>query len=103
MSRIISQDVNRVRGGGRGSHGINIVSTVAVVENGTDTVVLPRMSKSSGPCAAIVVRPGDSTSVTLTQTNITTVTLSNTSGARQSIMIVSLHDDPIPNPVGDGA
>ena len=99
MSRIASQDIHRVQGNLKGL--FNICTSVVIAENGTDTVTLPRMSSTSG-CVAQVQRPGDST-VTVTQSSATLVTLTNATGARVAVVLVSIHDCPIPNPVGDGA
>jgi hypothetical protein len=85
---------------GRAPH--NIVVSVVIVENGNDTVTLPRMAKASGPLVAQLVRPAD-TAVTVTQSSATVAATTNTSGSRKEILLVSYSDDPIPNPAGDGA
>ena len=79
--------------------GANLVATFITLTANSDSVTLPRMRSTSGQVVQLV-RPGDS-AATVTQTSATAVTLTGTSG--QSIMLISNHDDPIPNPVGDGA
>lgn len=77
----------------------NLVATFVTLTATSDSVTLPRMRSTSSQVVQLV-RPGD-TAITVTQTSATAVTLVGTIG--QSILLISNHDDPIPNPVGDGA
>lgn len=73
----------------------NIVSTVVKLTAASDTVTLPRMRQSSN-CVVQLRRPSDPT-VTVSQTNSTSVSLTGSVGAE--ILLVSLSDDPLVNPV----
>jgi len=73
----------------------NIVSTVVKLTAAADTVTLPRMRASSNSVVQLR-RPGDS-AVTVSQTNFTAVAL--TGSVNQEVLLVSLSDDPIVNPV----
>lgn len=99
MSQIVAQKYSRVPGGSHGFY--NVVTSIVVVEKGSDSVTLPRMAKTSG-CVAQLSRPGDS-SVTVSQSTATVVNLTNNNADRVTVMLVSLSNDPVPNPVGDGA
>jgi len=92
MSTITAQKVLPISAG-------NLVATFVTLTANSDSVTLPRMRSTSGQVVQLV-RPGDTT-ITITQSSATAVTLVGTSG--QSVLLISNHDDPIPNPAGDGA
>jgi hypothetical protein len=73
----------------------NLVASVVKLTAASDTVVLPRMRASSNSVVQLR-RPGDSL-VTVSQTDFTTVSLTGTVG--QEILLISISDDPITNPV----
>lgn len=73
----------------------NLVATVVKLTAASDSVVLPRMRDSSN-CVVQLRRPGD-VLVTVSQSDFTTVTLTGTVGSE--ILLISLSDDPITNPV----
>jgi hypothetical protein len=73
----------------------NIVSTVVKLTAAADTVELPRMRADSNSVVQLR-RPGDLV-VTVSQSDFTTVTLTGNVG--QEVLLVSLSDDPIANPV----
>ena len=79
--------------------GRTLVVTTVKLNLTTDTVTLPRMAATTNSVVQLR-RPGD-TSVTVSQTSASVVTLTGSIG--QSALLVSIHDDPIPSPVGDGA
>lgn len=92
MSTIISQRLLPINDG-------NLVSTIVKLTANSDTVTLPRMASTANKVAQLR-RIGDP-AVTVSQTNITAVALTGTVG--DEILLVSLHNSPIPAPTGDGA
>jgi hypothetical protein len=92
MATILSQKVQPVGG-------YNVVTTLVELTANSDSVTLPRMAATSGKVAQLT-RPGD-TAATISQTNVTDVAITGVSG--NQVLLVSLSDDPIPNPAGAGA
>lgn len=90
MSIFISQDTHQVRRAGS-----VIAVTVVQLVGASDTVELPNMANSEN-CVVQLRRPGDP-DVVVTQSDIDTVAI--TGGVIDGrILLVSLHDDPIPEP-----
>ena len=94
MAIVVSQDIHTLVG-----LGANLVATVVKLTSTSDSVALPRMKGTSNRVVQLR-RPGDS-AVTVTQSDATTVSLAGSVG--NEVLLVSFSDDPIPNPVGDGA
>ena len=92
MATILSQKVQPI--GGQ-----NVVATLVELTANSDSVTLPRMAATSNTVAQLV-RPND-TAATVSQSDVTTVSITGVSG--NQVLLVSLHDDPIPNPTGAGA
>ena len=76
------------------------MATVIKLTAASDSVTLPRMLSTSGNVVQ-VRRPGEKVFTAVTQSNATTVTVTGSVG--QESMLISEHDNPIPNPTGDGA
>jgi len=92
MSTIISQRLLPITNA-------NLVATVVKLTANSDSVTLPRMSSTANKVAQLR-RVGDP-AVTVTQSSATAVTLAGVQG--DEILLVSLHQTPIPGPTGDGA
>ena len=90
MSNFISQHVFNAKG-------LNLVATVVKLVVRSDTVELPRMSSTAGKVAQ-VRRSGDP-KIVISQTDADTVTLTGNVG--DEVLLLSLSDEPIPNPHGD--
>lgn len=90
MSTFVSQRVQSVR---RGESAV--AATVVRLGGSSDTVELPDMIADSGAVVQLR-RPGD-IDVTVSQSDIDTVSISN--GQRdKEILLVSLHPDPVIQP-----
>ena len=100
MSTILFQRVLPIKGA-------NLVATlVSITAVASDEVSLPRMSGTSGRVVQLR-RPGDA-AVTVAQTlsgsaSAVGCTITGASRVGQEVLLVSMHNDPIPAPTGDGA
>jgi hypothetical protein len=90
MSTILAQSVTRLN-----KPNSHVVLTVVKLTAASDSVDLPRMSSTTGAVAQIR-RVGDP-AVTVSQSDIDTVSLTGTVG--DEILLVSHSNSPIPNPV----
>jgi hypothetical protein len=89
MSLLGSQKIETVRRG----HSAVAVTAIELVA-ASDTVELPNMAASSN-CVVQLRRPGDP-KVVVSQTDIDTASVTGSIGDK--VLIVSLHDDPAPEP-----
>lgn len=90
MARIITQKFQTVRNGSS-----SVTATVVKLTSASDTVDVPNM-QSTANCVVQLRRPGDPL-VTISQSDINTVALTGNIG--EEVLIVTLHDDPMPQPV----
>ena len=89
MASIVTQQVLPVT-----AIAANLVATKIKLTSAADSVTLPRMRQSTNSVVQLR-RPGDAT-VTVSQSSFTNVNLTGSVG--DEILLVSFHDDPIPNP-----
>ena len=87
MASFISQSPATVTRGNQG-----ILATVVRLDGPAETVELPNMAATSNS-AVQLRRPGDG-AVTVTQTDINTISITGGS-AGQEVLIISSHGDPI--------
>lgn len=76
------------------------LATVIKLVAASDTVTLPRMLSTSGNVVQ-VRRPGEEVLSAVTQSSAIAVSVTGKTG--NEYMLISEHDNPIPNPTGDGA
>jgi hypothetical protein len=89
MASFVSQHNMAIRNGNQ-----SIVATVVKLASASDSFDLPNMAAASNSVVQLR-RPGDS-AVTVSQSDINTVSISGGS-AGQDVLLVSSHNDPIVN------
>ena len=89
MSILLSQQIQTIRRGGS-----SVAATVVVLTAGSDSVEVPTLAANAN--TAIQLRRPKDPLVTVSITDIDTVALTGNIG--DEILLITLHDDPIPEP-----